>query len=122
LILVRWAVAPILLAVVGCGGGGEPDVTQDHRISGLVSSAAEVAISADVAKSLFAEGAAPDDAQRKRYGEYSYWATSSQVSGNQATVQVRISTPAGDKQVGEKTWTAVKVGKSWKLKDAPLPD
>ena len=73
-------------------------------------------------KSLFVEGAVPDDAQRMRYKGHVFAASDPAISGNTATMTVTIRKTSTFEVVGETEWTAEKVGERWVLKAAPLPD
>jgi hypothetical protein len=72
-------------------------------------------------QSLFADGAAPDDSLRPRYGKYAYRATRIEVSGDTATATVAVRKFRTEEVVAELQWQAVRSGNEWKLQDAPLP-
>jgi hypothetical protein len=117
----RTSVAMLLsAAMTGCGGsregGSEPN--RARLIVGEMSD--NIDNPARFAK-LFAQGAAPPDAQRRRYGQYRIWAKSADVSGDTATLTIELKELRTNKILEDRQWTAVKEGDTWKLKDAPLP-
>ena len=121
-VLIRPAALLFFLAVaVGCGGA-KPEVTQRHRVSGIVSGLDDAATDPETFRAMFVDGAAPDETQRSRYAKYSYGTKSPEVSGNSAVATVAIREATTGKVLGEKEWTAEKVGGKWKLTSAPLPD
>jgi hypothetical protein len=120
------AAAAILLAG-GCGGGGGAMPTtapDDQKIRGLIPAVRDAAENATQFKTVFADGAAPGEAERQRYRKYAYEIKPPvKFSGDEATITVAVRDIAGKGQeiVGETEWTAVRSGSEWKLKTAPLP-
>ena len=111
----------LLTAVAGCGGqSGGPGTMVD---SDLISVGLITGLNTDPEgfPSFFVDGAVPSDSERERYARYVFKATSTDISGDSATASVRVEDLDG-KLIGKEEWTAVKVGKTWKLKQAPLPD
>jgi hypothetical protein len=111
---------PLAATWSGCGGEKQEVAPEDTRIGGLVTSLEDVAGDPKSFESLFAPGAAPKDSERPKYKQYTYQLKDTpRVSGDTATFTAVMSKDGS--VVGEKEWTAVKVGDAWKLKDAPLP-
>ena len=113
--------AMLLLPLWLAGCGGNPAVTKDQMLLGLVSSVQGAAREAGAFQWLFVAGEAPKDAERARYTKYSFEIKSSSVSGDAATITVVVRDLKDNKELGETEWTAAKVGNEWKLKSAPLP-
>lgn len=112
---------PLAAICSGCGGEKQEVAPEDTRMVGLVTSLEDVAGDPKNFQSLFAEGAAPKDSERPKYKQHKFQVKDTpRVSGDTAVFTVVVSKPDGA-VVGEKEWTAVKVGDKWKLKDAPLP-
>ena len=70
----------------------------------------------------FVKGAAPGEAVRKRFAPYIFApAGGASISGEGATIKVKVIDEKSDNVVGEVEWTYVQEGGQWKLKAAPLP-
>ena len=117
-ILALWLFA----AVAGCGSDisrtGPPE---HHPIIKLISELEDVEEDRESFEALFVEGGAPGKAEQMRYRRFMYAPSDPDVSGNSATIEMKISDVEGLKPAQEKTWTAELVGGEWKLKSAPLP-
>ncbi len=111
-------VAVCTLSITGCGRP-KPG-TPAHDAAAFVAGVADAAGTPASFNSLFAEGAAPPAAERKKFQQHNYWGKQASVSGDTATVTVEVYDISGT-IVGEVEWTAVREGGQWKLKDAPLP-
>jgi len=100
----------------GDGETGDPAL-----VSALVQDVADATGRESMFRNLFADGAVPEKNARSKYRKYSFRAIEPAVfDGDTATVKV-VATNLKDEPVGEITWTAVKEGERWKLRDAPLP-
>lgn len=71
---------------------------------------------------LFAPGSEPSLEARQRYGRYSFHPTNPRQSGDTATAVVSVKDRQTGNEVGEVTWTMKRIGKAWRLTDAPLPE
>jgi hypothetical protein len=115
----------ILLALVflpGCGGGnGKPVETASDEAAQVIREFDDYKGSKAGFTSIFAKGAAPDEAQRKRYLKYTVAPGKVAASGETATVRVKVLDEPGEKVLTEVDWTLVREGGRWKLKAAPLP-
>ncbi len=118
----------LIMVAVGCDPGGAsrgPDSTEEGRIKSLLSSVGGAASAAaqnpEAFQMLFAAGAAPADSEAPRYAKCGFYSKGASISGDTATVEVEVETMEGELDELLQ-WTVVREGKSWKIKDAPLPD
>ncbi len=111
----------LMIAATGCGGGDDDkdrSYSDEEKVSGVID-ISDVVSKPEEFKAAFVDGAAPEDATL--YKGHSFAASDASVSGDSATITVVIRKVSTGKIVGEKDWTAQKVGDSWKLKSAPMP-
>ena len=112
----------MILLSGGCGGDEQQQpLTEKQEVCAAADMSDMIGDPEDF-KSLFVEGAVPDDAQRMRYKGHVFAASDPAISGNTATMTVTIRKTSTFEVVGETEWTAEKVGERWVLKAAPLPD
>lgn len=97
------------------------NLTDADRVARLVSDMSDAAGTPTGFQAIFAEGAAPSEAERANYRGYGFRATATRVSGDSATATVRVERSADDQLVGETEWTAVRSDGGWKLQEAPMP-
>jgi|SRR5262245_65646715 len=108
-----------LLLLHGCGSEAKREQQPDEQLVSLVTGTPDKALNAKQAKEHFVT--VPAKGELQRYAQLSFEpAGSPSVSGNTATVPVKITAPDGTLK-GEVTWEFVKDGDRWKLKNAPLP-
>ena len=121
---------PLVVMLAGCSKpGSEQEVTSLGLVRSLVFSIGDAAMNAraDSFESLFVEGAAPQGAERSKYGAPLLFKLQDdpEISGDgEATLNIKVLSAAPNAEpqtVGEVQWTAVKVADKWKLKSAPLP-
>ena len=106
-----------LTAIMGCGESVPNDADE---LNVTIANLSDAAADPDSFQSFFVDGSAPDKSKRHRYRDYFYEMSPPEISGDRATAVVRIMNSTG-KVLDEKTWTFSKVGKQWKIRDAPLP-
>jgi hypothetical protein len=114
------AALPAAAVLGGCGGTDDGESTEADKVSGLVSELADGARAAESFQELFADGAAPPETDRPRYGKYMYRATNVDISGETAEMTVDVQ-DSSNNEIGQVQWTAARSGDQWKLKSAPLP-
>ncbi len=110
-----------LAALVGCAGESarERPQQEDERLTTLVTGTPDKAMSPALAKAHFVT--VPPRDQLDKYAKLTFEpAGSPTVTGDAATVPVRVLTPDGTVR-GEVTWEFVKAGDQWKIRAAPLP-
>ncbi len=132
----RLAAAGMLATVVMLGGisgcGGDPrdaEPTDYGVLNGLVSGVrdgAEDEIFKERFTDAFVEGAAPEADRAKYAPPFEFEIKGDpEISENSATFTVAIGKRDPETgevaDVGEKDWSAEKVGGAWKLKTAPVP-
>jgi hypothetical protein len=106
-----------LTVVIGCG---DPVAIEAEEMNITIANLADAAADRESFRSFFVDGAAPGESQRHRYRDYYYAMKPLEISGDSATVTVRI-TDANGQVLGEKEWGFSKVGTRWKINSAPLP-
>ncbi len=117
----------VMVVVVGCdpGTSGGPDTSDKRKIQRLFDSVSRAAQFAahqpEDFEQLFVAGAAPAESEVPRYAKTFFYANSVSVSGDTATVEVKVVTREDDLDRLAQ-WTLVREEESWKIKDAPLPD
>lgn len=108
-----------LVMPVGCDRAAPANLA-NNEAAAPVDRLAEAVDSPKKFRELFC-GAAPSDAERKRYGEYAFQvARIRSVSDSEAVLNVTIDDGKAD-HPSEVEWTVAKDGGKWKLKAAPLP-
>lgn len=118
-----WILA-VAFVTSGCGSG-QPQIvanTEESLVKQAVSAVAEYKRDAKQFRTLFAEGAAPDEAARNRFEPYMFYAASADVSGNTATADVQFEVLATGELLGPVQWTLEKVGEKWKVKTFAMPE
>jgi len=111
------AIAILLLA--GCSRPAPVNLA-NNEVAAPVDELAEAVDSPKKFKALFC-GTAPNDGERKRYGDYAFQvARIRSVSDSEAVLSVTIDDGKAD-HPNEAEWTVAKDGGKWKLKAAPLP-
>jgi hypothetical protein len=114
------ALALFCLLAVGCGGGGGAGTPEEERqLGSQVSMLADMADKYDTFKEQFAAGAAPPEAEMKKYGELQFAGDPPKITGDTATIPITVIKQG--QILGKVEWTAVKEGDKWKIKTAPLP-
>ncbi len=110
------------LFLPGCGGGdGKPVESEADGAAQVIREFDDYKGSQAGFTGVFAKGAAPAEAQRKRYLKYNVSPGKVTVTGETATVRVKVLDEPREKVLTEVDWTFVKEGGRWKLKAAPLP-
>jgi hypothetical protein len=72
-------------------------------------------------RALFVDGAAPSDAERKRFANFMFQVVQvNPISDSEAALHILVDDDAG-RRIGETDWSVVKADGTWKLKTAPLP-
>jgi hypothetical protein len=121
------AAGALLLLAAACGGCGTrsvpgPDQTEAGALAVVVRTVPDRVRNPNSFRELFADGAAPTEAQRPLYARYQIEPISvPRIEGDTATVEVRVYDDRAGKDIGKVTWTLAKQGDKWKLKTAPLP-
>jgi hypothetical protein len=113
----------LAMMLAGCGGGGQTEYVESDEgdVRLVLSDVSGAASDPNDFRALFAEGAAPPDAERAKYRPYMCRANEITIEGNTATALVEIEDGNTGQIVGEKEWTLVREGDQWKLQSAPLP-
>jgi hypothetical protein len=113
-----------LTLLCGCGSGSRDaaDLTEQIKVGQLVSSLEDVKKNPKLIGSWFAQGAAPPDAELRKFAKFTTYKTDGlpTVSGDTATAKVNVLGP-NDQILGTVEWTFVREGGHWKIKSAPLP-
>ena len=108
---VHWAVVLLLLvAVAGCGSDGGDEPTDKDLVWRVVSDMSDVKSRPQAFQALFAEGAAPPESEREKYRPCMFRTVSVEVTGDTATMTVRVKDGTTDEILGEAEWTAVREG------------
>jgi len=119
-----WMFVLTLAAIAGCNGCGRgnlnPPVSLADSIAALVSNVHNVVAAPEQPEIFFSKDASIDE-DLMRYGEYLFSPTDVDISGDTATVKLRIEDNESN-VLGTVEWTVVKEGEEWKIKTAPLPD
>lgn len=116
----------------GCGASELPKASDEQHAYATVEGLGDMAGSASSFAKAFAPGSAPDN--RKEYAERGYQVAGDLViDGESATVPVEIFggvivTSEDDRRATQssasgstmQTWTLIRSGDEWKIKDAPL--
>ena len=111
-----------LLAIVGCGGGGETKSLDmggedGNKISMLIEEMNDAVGNKKKLAELFVSGAKLPE-PKASMGMSFFIVGKPSVQGTSATAKVRID--KNSQAAGEKQWTFEKVGDAWKIKDAPV--
>ena len=111
------------LFLPGCGGGGGTPGKESEadQVAQAVREFQGATANPKWFAGAFAQGAAPAEAQRKRYVKHTYAPGSVSISGDTATIKIKVCDEKYEKVLSETEWTLVKEGGQWKLKSAPLP-
>lgn len=115
------------LAGAGCGGeqvdASVPTTGDARLVVDLVEEFNERHQDPRTAEPLFVKGAFPSKEALKRYAPYSYWANvgGPAISGDTATMKVKVRDEKTGEDRAEVGWTFAREGSDWKLKAAPLP-
>jgi|SRR6516225_9182119 hypothetical protein len=112
-----------LAALAGCGSGagGERSSPDELAVADLVNSVEGVRDARKAAK-FFAAGATPAADKLKKLGGCSLSPVGrAAVSGDTATLRVKLIENRTGNDAGEVEWTFVKEDGAWKIKAAPLP-
>ena len=113
-----------LAAVAGCNGCSRgnlnPPVSVADGIAALVSNVQHVGAAPEQPEIFFTKDASIDE-DITRYGDYLFNPTDVDISGDTATVKVRIEDNEAN-ILGTFEWTVVKEEEEWLIKTAPLPD
>lgn len=114
---------PVFLGLLGCGGGGDgkPVETESDAVAQFIREFHGQTVNPTWFAATFAKGSAPAEAQRPRYTKHTYGPGKVTVSGDTATIRVKVCDERYEKVLSEQDWTVVKEGGQWKLKTAPLP-
>ena len=115
----KLAVWALLLCLGGCSAKAPTPLPGEQvqlALAQLPSAAADAALFA----TLFAEGAAPGEAERPKYALLSFHLLDAQLDGKAGRAKVLLQDLEGHK-VGESDWIVVKEKGAWKFKHAPLP-
>ena len=114
----------LLTSVAGCGSSGSvalPDYGSEEgrRIAEFVDYFNDYTVDNKKFKQAFASGA---PSSRKEYEQFRYEVKvgSPKIDGANATATVNIYNESNHEVIATKEWTFIKVGESWKIKDAPL--
>ena len=128
--LLGGAIALVVLGfTAGCGGGGtagDPaaELTEDQQsIEVVVGSVADLAGDVKRLRELFTKESAPSATMAKKYSSRMFqidYDSEIAVTGDTATMNVKVFTYDEPPTEETKTWKAQKVGDAWKLSDAPL--
>lgn len=120
---------PALALLPGCGSG-DGELTDEQQITALVSGLNDATGDQEAFAERFVSGSAPEDFEP--YQSAAFTPSSPSISGDEATVPVKVRTGIVDSSQGdgakakskaetfEVTWTLQKVSGDWKLKDAPI--
>jgi hypothetical protein len=115
--------ALLLPLAVGCGTPpGDTPLGADEagKIALRVSMVNDDKSTPNTLSRHFAKGAVPKDL--KKFPKFTYDTPEKPtVTGDTATVKVKMTAELGGKEQPDQTWTLVKEGDEWKIKDAPLP-
>jgi hypothetical protein len=113
-----------LISLAGCSSSGRDaaELTDATLIPQILRSFSGSASDPRNLPTWFAQGATPPAAEQRKYGKYTYRAEGKPaVTGDTATVQVKLRDAKSDQEAGIVEWTFVKEGGNWKIKSAPLP-
>jgi hypothetical protein len=113
-----------LAVLAGCSSGKREatNLTDHVAIQQILRSFGGSASDPRNVPTWFAQGAAPPAAEQSKYAKYSYRAEGDPtVSGDTATVKVKLRDAKSDNEAGIVEWTFVNEGGQWKIKSAPLP-
>ncbi len=106
---------------IGCGSGiGTPAETQDDQVAQVIREFQGKTGNPTWFAGAFVKGAAPE-AQRNRYTKHTFAPGKVSITGDTATIKVKVIDEAANKVLSEVEWTCVKEGGQWKIKAAPLP-
>jgi len=120
----------LAVAVAGCSKAqpGPEDATDFGLINQLVWEISETeGREPERFEAVFAEGALPQGAERKRFATYHFKLLENvEVTGDTATLTVKVWDFDADQTsdaeaIGDVTWKAVKKDGDWWISEAPLP-
>ena len=124
--LSRWSCSDLRLAVAAAG---LPAIqllssrTTKKSIEVVVGSVADLAGDVKRLRELFTKESAPSATMAKKYSSRMFqidYDSEIAVTGDTATMNVKVFTYDDPPTEETKTWKAQKVGDAWKLSDAPL--
>lgn len=128
--LLSGAIVLVVLGfTAGCGGGGNAgdpasEMTEDQQsIEVVVGSVADSAGDVRRLRELFTKESAPTATMAQKYKSRMFqidYDSEITVSGDTATMNVKVFTYDDPPTETVETWKAQKVGDDWKLSDAPL--
>ena len=119
--LLSWcAVSGLLIVAAGCQSEPSPPPLPD-KVTEAVYRLSDDAGHPERFKSLFVDGAAPDEKLRPQYAQSMFSVLETKpVDETQAELKVQVTDATGQPK-GEVRWTVVNDRGNWKLKTAPLP-
>ena len=107
----------LVSAQAGCGKSGPTDV---QHIRATLVNLGEAAEDEYAFQEFFVSNAAPDDAARQQYLQYSLRIGEAEVAGDSAEVDVELLDSSGA-SAGTQTWKLARVEGRWRIESAPLP-
>ena len=112
-----------LTTLAGCASSQDAaPASEQTTIVQVVKSFNGAKNNAKFAADWFAQGAAPAAAELRSYARYDCKvAEKPTVSGDTATVPIKVLKINTEEEVGRVEWTLVKENGQWRLKSAPLP-
>jgi hypothetical protein len=122
---LRGTLVILLMSILIVIGGGcshsAPANIVTNEIARPVYEMADAVKHAKRFAGLFVKGSAPNEQQRKHYGDFAFQVSQLNViSDTEANLDVSIDDGKSD-QVSREEWTVAKEDGKWKLKTAPLP-
>lgn len=120
----------VLLAVFslalaqGCGGGddgSEMPTLSEWEV--LIENIREAAREGEEKfAGVLASGVSIPEEEREKYGNNYYKLREADAGSDETTLNLTVKNPNDGSVLGDVTWTVVKEGDAWKLKDAPFPN
>lgn len=119
---VLFAVLSLALAQ-GCGGGDDDSAMPTlNEWEMLIEQIRQASRDGDEQfAGVLASGVSIPEEEREKYGNSYYKLRDANVASDETKLSLTVKNPNDGSVLGDVTWTVVKEGDAWKLKDAPFP-